>query len=372
MKLLPRYISVEILKTSLGSLLFFVFVLLSGNTVRDLLDLVATRKLSLLPALCLILALLPAVISYAMPLGLISGIFIVLGRMGSSGEITAMKSAGVGIKKIAQPIIIIAVISSVFALVVNFYWGPNSMELYRCGLHNAVKENPMEFIAPGTFIDDFPGYLIYCGEMGRDKFYNFHIWEMDTARKVISYGRAKSGELAYDENSAALVLVLENGNIEKRPELSPESFYEKCMPMISYDRLSIDLCLDDIFSHNDWKSGKISHMNLSALVEAKNQADLTGDTQRSALIMMQLHKNLAMACGVFVLALLAIPLALIAKKSDNFFHFTLALILSLCYYFLMSFLSSLSGVAHGHWLVWLPNMALLGIAIPLIMKVWKH
>jgi lipopolysaccharide export system permease protein len=93
MKLLSRYIFKELTKASLGSLLFFVFVLLSGNTIRDVLDLIAGGKLSLLPALCLILALFPAVISYAMPLGLVSGIFMVICRMTNGGNIAVIKSA---------------------------------------------------------------------------------------------------------------------------------------------------------------------------------------------------------------------------------------------------------------------------------------
>jgi lipopolysaccharide export system permease protein len=126
MKFLTRYIFTETLKTSLGSLLFFVFILLSGNTVRDILDLIATRKLSPLPALCLVLALFPAMVSYALPLGLVSGIFITIGRMASAREIIALKSVGIGIKRIARPILFIAIICSLFAILVNFYYGPNS------------------------------------------------------------------------------------------------------------------------------------------------------------------------------------------------------------------------------------------------------
>jgi lipopolysaccharide export system permease protein len=372
MKILSKYISIEILKTSTGALLFFVFILLSGNTIRDMLDLIANGKLSILPAFCLILALLPAMISYAMPLGLLTGIFIVIGKMSSSGEIIAIKSAGIGVKKIIQPILLISLACTLFAAVVNFYYGPNSIELYKRGLRNVVKTNPMKFITPSRFIDDFPGYLIYCDEMRHDKFYNFHIWEMNDNKKVISYGRAKSGTLSYDENSDSLVLRLENGNMEKRPELSPEAFYDRPMPMISYGELSINLSLEDIFGRTDWQSGKVSHMNLTKLLKAKKQADLDGDKTRSALIWLQLQKNLAMACGVFILAALAIPLAFMARRYDNFLYFTLALTLSLGYYFLMSLLSSIHHLHLAHWCIWLPNMALAFIAGLLFRLMLRH
>jgi lipopolysaccharide export system permease protein len=230
----------------------------------------------------------------------------------------------------------------------------------------------MMFITPGTFIDDFPGYLIYCGELIQDKFYNFHIWEMNANQKVISYGRARSGVLSYDEDSDVLVLTLENGNMEKRPELSSESFYDKCMPMISYDKLSIKLSLDDIFGRNDWRSGKISHMDLPRLLDAKEQADLAGDEERSALILMQLQKNLAMACGVFILASLAMALAFMAKRSDNFLHFSLAMILSTGYYFFMPLLSSIHNLPRGYMLIWLPNLILLAVASGLLRFVLKR
>ena len=91
LKLLHRHILKEILISTGLAMGLFVFVLLMGNALRDIAELVAAGKLGPLVFLKLIGLLIPYVAAYALPLGMLTGTLMALGRLSSQQEITAMK-----------------------------------------------------------------------------------------------------------------------------------------------------------------------------------------------------------------------------------------------------------------------------------------
>ncbi|MBQ7332180.1 MAG: LptF/LptG family permease, partial [Opitutales bacterium] len=94
MKILNRYLFVQVASAVLMSLGLFIFVLVTGNVLRQVIGELANGRLST-PTLFELIGLISvSVIPYAMPLGMLTGVLIVLGRMSASKEIIAMKSAG--------------------------------------------------------------------------------------------------------------------------------------------------------------------------------------------------------------------------------------------------------------------------------------
>ena len=88
-----RHVLKEILLAAGMAMALFVFVLLVGNALRDIVA-VGCRKLSLAVCTKLLLLLIPYVTAYALPLGMLAGTLIAVGRLAADQKITAMKSAG--------------------------------------------------------------------------------------------------------------------------------------------------------------------------------------------------------------------------------------------------------------------------------------
>src|SRR5690606_10503864 len=125
-RLLHRYIFRQVLVACLLSLALFVFVLVAGNAIRQIVGLVAGGRLSIGEFLYFIGLLVPGVAAYALPLGLLTGILLVLGRLSAQSEIQAMKAAGISLYTIASPILLIAMLGSAFSLWVTFHHGPRA------------------------------------------------------------------------------------------------------------------------------------------------------------------------------------------------------------------------------------------------------
>ena len=163
LNLLHRHVLREVLVSTGLALGLFVFVLLLGNALRDIAELVAAGKLSAIVFLKLMGLLIPYVTAYALPLGVLTGTLMAIGRLSSQQEITAMKASGLSLYQIAAPVFLISFIGMVSAVIVNLHYAPQSRVAYKQLMGNAVSENPVGFIEERRFIDEFPGYVIYLG-----------------------------------------------------------------------------------------------------------------------------------------------------------------------------------------------------------------
>ena len=101
MNLLQRHIFKSVLFTCMVAAGVFAFVLIVGNALKDLLGYLLAGQLSLEAFLKLSVLLVPYVGVHALPIGMLTGVLLVLGRMSAQQEITAMRAAGLGLGFVA-------------------------------------------------------------------------------------------------------------------------------------------------------------------------------------------------------------------------------------------------------------------------------
>src|SRR3954465_3904350 len=94
MNLIHRHIFANVVLTCGGAVGLFAFVLMLANALKDLLPYVVSGQLELDMMARLIWLMVPFVAMYALPMGMLTGILLVLGRMSSDREITALRSSG--------------------------------------------------------------------------------------------------------------------------------------------------------------------------------------------------------------------------------------------------------------------------------------
>ncbi len=134
----------------------FAFVLMLANALKDLLGYVFAGQISVGTLLRLIALLVPFVASYALPVGILAGVLLVLGRMSSYREIIALRAAGISVASISAPILFFAVLGVGLNATVNFYLMPLARITYRRELAEALQSNPLGFIKLKTFTREFP------------------------------------------------------------------------------------------------------------------------------------------------------------------------------------------------------------------------
>jgi len=249
MNLLQRHIFKSVLFSCVSAVGMFAFVLMVGNAVRDLLGYVIAGQLKPEMFVELILLLLPFVVSYALPIGVLTGVLLVLGRMSAEHEVTAMRAAGLSLPWLARPILLLAVLGVLAGVVINFQFMPWARVVYHVELGDAVRRNPLSFIVPRTFIRDFPGKVLYVGEKNGLGVKDFWLWELDRQGRVKNFIRAESGSFDFDEKTGELILNLNHLQVEARDPKNPEDFTEP-RPTLSSERTSVRLPLEGLFGRN--------------------------------------------------------------------------------------------------------------------------
>lgn len=380
LNLLHRHILKEILVATGLAMGLFVFVLLMGNALRDVAELVAAGKLGVGVFFKLIGLLVPYVAAYALPLGMLTGTLMAIGRLASDREITAMKSAGLSLYQIASPVFLISFVGMLLGVLVNLHYAPQSRLAYKQMMASAISENPVGFIEEKRFIHEFPGYVIYMGDRDGSTMQDFWIWELDDQKRVKLFLRAAEGELDYDKAGNQLVLTLKNGTAEKRSEDDPEAFGTAPVQSLFFGELPIALPLDQLFGERNQRRVRTKEMTFAQLMSERDKElvqeaeSATGMSPRRLELQVHLQKNFAMAFSVFSLAIFGVPLAIQVGRKETYANLGIALVIAMTYYFLMIIVSWMekNPALRADLLIWLPNIIFQAIGFWLIQKASRH
>ena len=304
LNLLHRHVLKEVLVSTALAMGLFVFVLLLGNAMRDIAELVAAGKLDFMVFLKLMGLLIPYVAAYALPLGVLTGTLMALGRLSSQQEITAMKSSGISLYQIASPVFVISFIGMIAGVVVNLHYAPQSRLAYKHLMVSAISENPIGFIEERRFIREFPGYVIYMGDRDGPLMKDFWIWELDDEKRVKLFLRAKEGEINFDKTDNALVLTLRDGTAEQRDDSGSEGLADEPMRSLFFGELPIELPMGKIFGEKSQRQARIKEMTFSQLMVKRDLALAEeteaekGISKNRMKVQMHMQKSFAMAFSV--------------------------------------------------------------------------
>ena len=108
MRLIDRYICRQVFSHALLGLGIFSFVFFVPQLVR-LMDLVVRHSASWATLGILFLCTFPGILSFTLPMGVLVGVLIALGRMSADSELIAMSALGLGRRRLLVPIGILAV-----------------------------------------------------------------------------------------------------------------------------------------------------------------------------------------------------------------------------------------------------------------------
>lgn len=380
MKLLHRHIFVNVALTCLASVALFTFVLMLGNVLKELLGPALAGQLELFTLVRLIALLVPFAVSYALPMGILTGVLLVLGRMSSDREITAIRASGVSVAGISAPIFFFALLGVALSLAVNFQFMPRARIAFKQEFADALRQNPLSFIEQKKFIRDFPGIVLYVGEKKNDDtLHDFWLWEVDPQGRVKRFARADAGRLDYDEANNKLVLTLERAQAEQRDEKDPENF-AVVRSAAAWERATFDLPLDRVTGSRGIRT-KMKDLTYDQLMAEWRRlgkrvpgetAELRQAREREQMkVQITIHEKAAMAFSVLSFALFAVPLGIQVSRKETSANLGIALALALGYYF--------ATIVAGWFdkypefrpdlLMWLPNVAFQALGIWMFRKV---
>lgn len=370
MNLLQRHIFKSVFFTCLVAAGVFAFVLIVGNAFKDLLGYLLAGQLSIEAFLKLSALLVPYVGAHALPVGMLTGVLLVLGRMSAQQEITAMRAAGLGLGFVARPILVIAAAGVCVSLMLNFYFMPHARTVYRSTVNEAVRKNPLSMIVEKTFIRDFPGIVVYAGRKTGGELGDVWVWKLDKEKRVTEFLRAKTGRVNYDENENVMKVVLSETFSDRRNPKNPENF-ANTDTQVSMGEVAVDIPLGNIFGgralfRND------SLLTLDELLARKKQLALENAPALPRMrVAVALNEKAAGSLTILAFALMAIPLGIKVSRKETSANLGIALLLALSYYFLnvmVSWIDRMPALRPDLW-AWLPPVLFIGVGAWLYRRV---
>lgn len=378
MRILDRHILRECGVASALATAAFVFVLVAGNVAQQVIGAVSAGKVDVWQALELIWLLFPTVLPYALPMGVLTGVLMTFGRMGADGEVTAMKSAGLSLWRIALPVWFATGFLALVAAWLNLQAGPDSEDGFQRILVGAAGSNPAGVIVPGKLNRQFKGLLIRAEAKEGDVLKGFRLWQLDANGRIRQTMVAETARLAVavDGNGVSVLRVnLSHARLSSRDanddlDFRPASFTSANEAVLDFPR--------EESGHAVYVK-RLRMMTAGELIAAMDQgwqlppdAPAADKAREVMQLKVQLMFRVATAMSVFSLSLLAVPLAVTVARSETNVNAAMALGMALTYY-LMTSMASWIKVPSLHPEAWVmvPNLIVIGLASWLMRRAGR-
>ncbi len=215
MKTLHLYLTRQVVAALLLSVAVFIFVLLLGNVLKEILTLLLNRQASLGGVLQAVALLIPFVLVFALPMGMLTATLLVFGRFSADHELTAVRAGGVSLLALITPILILSLALSGLAAAINMEIAPQCRVAYKRLLFRLGFQQPNALLMEKTFISDFPGYVIYIGKRKGDDVENVVIHRIEDG-ELVQRTRATKGKIKFDEKKRQYLFDLFDAQITLR------------------------------------------------------------------------------------------------------------------------------------------------------------
>ncbi|MBN1871025.1 MAG: LptF/LptG family permease [Candidatus Omnitrophica bacterium] len=358
MRILRNYILKEITPPFILALVVITFSFLVGNIVK-LADFVINKGVELHYVWELFIYLIPRLLTFAIPMGVLTAILIGFGRLSSDNEIIAMRATGINIYAISMPAIVFGLFLSVLSIPLHDRIVPVAHYKARMLIKEVGLRHPAAYLEAGTFIKGFKDYILFIHDIkyGKDttEFKNIRIYQPQKdgpTRTVV----AKSGELVSMPDKNTIRLKLIEGTSEEPNPTNPKHFYK-----LNFKEYYISLTLDD--STMDESGKKTKEMNFDELLKVANE--LEEKSIDPTPLVRRFHRGIASSFASFAFVLIGIPLAIGTRRSEKSIGIGLAFVLATVYWLLLAFGQILATKdIIPIWLaMWFANIVLIFVGI---------
>lgn len=353
MRILDRYIVREVLRHALLGLIIFTFVLFVPKLVR-LMELFVRHSGSGSQIATLFLCIIPSVLVFTVPMAVLVGVLLGLGRMAMDSEIIALTALGISRKRILLPVGVLAVLGAALTLTMTIWVAPKSLRALR-DIEGQLITSQISFqVTPRVFDERFPHLVLYINDVlaSGTRWNGVFLAEAGT-ESGSRITLAESAIVIADSQQGKLELHLNGGSTHEMNRQDPNNYSVTA------------------FGRSDWPI-EVSGMDNGQERELSNPerslSQLWGDrTKNWRDARVELNQRFAFPVACFVFALIAVPLGSQPRRGGRAAGTLLAVVVIGAYYLLFIFGAGLArqGVVPPWAGMWAANavLALVGVAL---------
>ncbi|MDE3109557.1 MAG: LptF/LptG family permease, partial [Acidobacteriota bacterium] len=164
MRLIDRYISREVISHAALGLVVFTFVFFIPQLVRFM-ELLVGHSGSTGNVLLLFLCAIPPVLAVTLPMAVLVGVLIGLGRLSADSEIVALHACGISLRRLLLPIGSVALIACAANMAITFWLSPAALRAVRRIEERILVSQAPFAVQPRVFDERLPHTVLYVQDV---------------------------------------------------------------------------------------------------------------------------------------------------------------------------------------------------------------
>jgi lipopolysaccharide export system permease protein len=363
----------------------FTFVLLLVNGLKEILPLLIDGRVSLLLVLKGIGLLIPWILLYSLPMGMLTATLLVFGRFSADQELTASRASGISLVALVTPVLLLSVVFSGICAWVNMEIAPRCRVAYKNLLYSVAKSNPAGLLRENQY-QDFPGgWTIYVRKIRGNDLEGVKIYQSKEDGDSLAWYNARAGNFSVTDDGIVLTLLdvsasqLQNGTIQDA--FAGEYPIEIPTKANKGNAPKTDLT-DMTFAQLRAQLKKVEH----SLRRSRASTNALPEELREELgklrkfredvtmpILVQIHREVAFSFACIGFTLIGIPLGIRAHRRETSIGMAIALVLVLVYYSFIILAQSWDTKPQyaPYLIVWIPNFIFQAVGAVLLWRANK-
>ena len=360
--ILDRYITRELILPFLLGLVVFTFLLMI-QPLGDYSEQLIAKGVSWGIVVRVLGTLVPQALAVTIPIALLIGLLIGLGRLSADRETVAMQACGISIYRLLRPVLLLAVLAWAATTYIMIEAVPTANQTFREIVFGIISARAENEIKPRVFFEDFPNRVLYVGDAPPGGGWR-ECFLADTSKPdQPTVFTAEACRLAIDRDKRTVDMVLTRG-ARHAALLSDPAKYE----VARFAELILGLDPSTVFRATDILKGD-NEMTIPEL-EVRT-AELRAQHLSVHGPIMALHRKFALPFACFVLSVIGLGLGVQHGRGGKLAAFVPGIAVVFVYYII-----DYGGrqMAKGQVLppqlaVWLPNLV-LGLA-GITLLIWR-
>jgi LPS export ABC transporter permease LptG/LPS export ABC transporter permease LptF len=363
LKTLDRYVIREILPPMLLALLIFTFLLTLPPFMQHLENLLA-KGAGITTVARLLWTLVPQALGLTIPMALLVGILVGLGRLSADREAVAILACGISPYRLLRPIGALSAAAAFATLYVMIVAIPDANRTFLAITFDIVSKRVESDVRPRVFFEDFPGWVLYAGDeaaAGQPGWRRLVVADTSRPESIEMYF-AERGRLAIDRVKRTVDLVLGNGTrymTGKAGETDMMRFEEE---------IAVKLNPEAVFPPVSIQKGPNEKTIPELRADAVKRVQ-RGESPHPEIIALQQKFSFPVACLVF--GVIGLALGLTVAREGKLAGFVVGVVVIFAYYVVMFLAESMT---KGHYLNaylsrWVPNILLGAFGVGAL--VWR-
>ncbi|HEX7151823.1 MAG TPA: LPS export ABC transporter permease LptG [Thermoanaerobaculia bacterium] len=402
MGILTRYIFKEMLGPTLLGFGFYTSIILTQR-LFDMAGMIIRRSLPGEVVGKLLLWSLPHIIVLTVPMSLLFGILIAVGRLSSDSEIIAMRALGLSTRTIYRPVFLFSFVIFLLNLYLMNFVTPKGNTQFQSLKAQIITSSAEKEVKPRIFFDQYANVMIYVNDVSaetgewRGVFVSDNRSEDEDAvgttpqeiaeTTPTAPGGSDDSAMGTFGSGGQRVIVAQSGNLTVSP---PDAAGEQQIWMNlrnaqnhtwdprkpdRYDltsNASQRILLPSIGA--DDNSGSLARslreMDLRELMRQERELRNSGDRETYNLARVEIHKKFAIPFACIAFGVLGLPLGITNRRGGKSSGFSLSIAIIIVYYVMINNGEQLAanGRIHPALGMWAANIVLLAVGIYLLIR----